>query len=121
MLIDDVRARLKERLSSLGVTATQKAIKDRLVAVGLSEKYLDQILVSRKVDSLPIEPTLTKLEKIAEALNLSLAWLLLGIGKPESIFEPKRDSAPVHGLNAAASARRAKTPTTSSKPSRIQK
>jgi hypothetical protein len=105
MLIDDVRTRIHERLRALGVTPTTKAIKDRLVEFGLSEKYLDQMLVSRKAEKLPIEPTLSKLEAIARALDVSLPWLVFGIGRPESMFAPKAEATPVYGIHAARAAK----------------
>jgi hypothetical protein len=91
MLIDDVRARIRERLAFLGIGSKSNLIKQRLADVGLSETYLDHILVSRREGVPPSEPTITKIELVAKVLDISLAWLLLGIGRPEPILSPKAE------------------------------
>jgi hypothetical protein len=91
MLIDDVRARIKERLVFLGVGSKSNLIKKRLAGAGLSETYLDHILVSRREGTPPNDPTITKIELVAQVLDVSLAWLLLGIGRPEIILSAKAE------------------------------
>jgi hypothetical protein len=95
MLIDDVRARIKERLVFLGVGAKSNLIKQRLADVGLSETYLDHILVSRREGVPPNEPTITRIELVAQVLDVNLAWLLLGSGRPEIIFSAKAEAGGV--------------------------
>ncbi len=102
MLIDDIRERLEQRLVAWETTAKSEFIKKRLATRNISGTYLDQLLYQRKTDrSRPI-PTITKLEDLASALQLSLPWLLLGIGRPEEMFDERsREGAfPIGGAKA---------------------
>lgn len=113
MLIEDIRARLRDRLVFLGQGAKSNFIKERLASAGLSETYLDQMLVSRKPDSLPIDPTISKVEAIAKALDLSIVWLIHGIGRPEAMFAPKPEpqkTAQIVGLQPRINRVRGKNP-----------
>lgn len=106
MLVDDVRARLRERLAHLELGTKSNDIKTALENAGLSESYLDQILNGRKGGE-PIDPTITRIEKVAVALSVPLPWLLLGQGKPDAFYSPRPEaaSAPIIGLRGEMRAR----------------
>ena len=107
MLIDDIRRRIKERLDHLEVGPKSNRAKERLRQQRVSESYLDQILNGRKGGG-PIDPTVSKLEAIARALDVSPTWLLLGIGKPDMFFAPENaEPTAVAGVPASRSLKKA--------------
>jgi transcriptional regulator with XRE-family HTH domain len=86
MAVEQIRARIRQRLDALGLSM-QAASK----AAGLSEAYLKHFLAERQDDI-----TVTKLDALAKALKTTSAWLLTGEGDPA--VQPDQETADIIGI-----------------------
>lgn len=86
MPANDIRARIEQRLETLGLSM-QKASKD----AGLSEAFLKHFLAGRQDDI-----TVGKLEALAPILKTTPGWLLDGEG--DEAVQPDPDTAKVYGI-----------------------
>ena len=94
MILDGIRQRLAERLEELGEGAQSDAIKARLRQHQLGESFAVQLLKGRTGGGPPPDPGISKLERLAKALNVSRSWLILGVGKSDPIFDQVPDEPP---------------------------
>jgi hypothetical protein len=93
MIVDGIRQRLAERLEELGEGAQSDAIKARLRQHQLGDTFAVQLLKGKRGEPMP-DPGISKLERLAKALNVSRAWFILGIGKSDPIFDLTPDDSP---------------------------
>jgi hypothetical protein len=94
MIVDGIRQRLAERLEELGEGARSKAIRARLRQHQLGETFAVRLLKRRTDGKLLPDPGLSKLERLAKALNVSRSWFFLGIDKSDPIFDLAPDNPP---------------------------
>ena len=87
MIVDGIRQRLTRRLQELGAGAKSDTIKARLRQHQLGETFIAQLLKGRRTGESSPDPGISNLEQLAKALNVSRSWLILGIGKPDPIFD----------------------------------
>lgn len=86
MIVDGIRQRLAQRLHELGQRPNSKPMKARLRQHQLSEAFVAQLLKGR-ADALPLNPGISKLERLAKALDVSHCWLILGIRDRDAIHD----------------------------------
>jgi transcriptional regulator with XRE-family HTH domain len=93
MIVDGIRRRLAQRLQELGEGSKSEAIKARLNQHRLGETFIAQLLKGKRGGP-PSDPSISKLEQLAKALNVSRSWLILGIGKSDPIYDQTPDDSP---------------------------